>query len=109
MKNVKLLTRHVQGKRTTEYAVFFEHDGVFLRLDWELSDDAAEIESHVYSLMAEQAVLDLSDGQLINEIRLRQNEYPANQGKSVQRFLDGGYKEQDASELEKLLVDKLGE
>lgn len=109
MKNVKLLTRHVQSKRTTEMAVFFDHNDVFLRLDWEWLDDLDIPQSEVYLLMSKQIGNDIGDTELVDEIKLRQREYPPIPGEAVQKFLDNGFKEQDATELEEILVEKFGE
>lgn len=110
MKNVRLLTRRVEAKKSTETAVFFEHDGIFARLDWEVGDIAEDIDpSFHYSLMADQLKNDLDDQELVDSIRAKQVAEPPIPNGAVNKFLLAGYVEQDATELEQVLVGRFGE
>ena len=112
MKNIRFLTSDAMpGFR--KYHVFFEHDGVKARLDWELSkelypEDGSfdDLEAHVAKLMVDQLAFDIEDDVLMDEIR-EQNK--TSEGSMLQEFLNNGYEEQDAEEFKRLAVERFGD
>jgi hypothetical protein len=105
MKNIRFLTQHIAKKQSTEYAVFFEHDGLYARLDWELADSADS--SVANDLMLNQIFSDLNDEETIEEIR-ESNRRNKN-GSRLERMLEDGYVEQDAYEFKAKAIERFGE
>lgn len=114
MKNIRFLTKDQPKKGTKDYHVFFEHNGVKLRLDWELSQQVLDESSlkgedfndHIAKLMLEQLRYDLEDDVLMDEIRAKNT--PGSNDDTVQEWLDAGYQEEDAVEFKRLAQEKFG-
>lgn len=51
MENVRIYSNHVAGKESTEYALFFIHEGKSGRFDMDISDHAGITEAEVVTLM----------------------------------------------------------
>lgn len=107
MKNIRFLKHRAERKNTTEYAVFFEHEGMFARLDWELSDIAEVDPEHVGDLMLQQLELDMADTALVTDI-LRKNAEDVGKPSRLEMLLDSGWVEQEALEFKKKAVGRFG-
>jgi len=111
MRNIRYLSKHFDKKQTTHYAVFFEHDGISARLDWELADDTdGSIKPGlVDELMLKQLEADLEDEVLVEEIRAHNAEGDNDKGAArLQMYLDDGYIEHDVPEFKAKAVEKFG-
>lgn len=108
MKNIRFLSRHVEKKNSTEYAVFFEHEGMYARLDWELADTADVDPEHISDLMLIQMEADLADDILVAEIRAS-NEKSKGSESALSRYLKSGYEEQEVPEFKAKAIARFGD
>lgn len=109
MKNIRFLKQHVDKLETTEFAVFFEHDGFFARLDWSIHDSADVTDDHIQDLMLEQMANDLADDWVIENIRERNAKSTTETDESVQRFLNDGFVEEAATEFKLKAIERFGD
>lgn len=87
MNNARVLSKHQPRKETTEYTVFFDHNGFSYRLDWELADSAEVEEQFIASLMRDQIEADLADEERVREISTT----PAGTGTKYDEYLAEGW------------------
>jgi uncharacterized protein (DUF2342 family) len=106
MRNIRYLSRYQPYKRSTEYAVFFEHDGIYARLDWELSD-SVNLSDKIDDLMIMQIEVDFNDEELINDIKEKQSAAPPT-GEAINQRLEDGFVENDAAEFKQKAIERFG-
>lgn len=97
MRNIRFLKQRVDILEATQYAVFFEHDGFSARLDWSIDDSVGATDDQIQSLMLEQMAIDLATDWVIEDIKSKQSDEKHNLDKNVQRFLNDGFVEEDAT------------
>ena len=111
MKNIRVLYLDVPKKGTRDYAVLFEHDGLKLRQDFEISLDEFEKIgiTEVYDIMIEMLEQDLAETEYMDQIRERQAMGLTKIEGVVEKYLAEGFQDDPESDLfNDLAVARLG-